>query len=67
MILAACNPNENILVENYVTIFQSPYEAVREADAIIICTEWDEFTTLDYSKVLAFNCITLNYITWLTL
>lgn len=35
----------------YVTICQDPYEAAKDADAIIILTEWDEFKTLDYARI----------------
>jgi len=35
----------------YVTISTDPYEAAKEADAIIVLTEWDEFKKLDYAKI----------------
>ena len=28
-----------------------PYEVVRDADCLIICTEWDEFKSIDYKKL----------------
>jgi UDPglucose 6-dehydrogenase len=34
-----------------VTICSSPYEAASGAHAIVICTEWDEFVSLDYSDI----------------
>ncbi|KND03198.1 nucleotide sugar dehydrogenase [Spizellomyces punctatus DAOM BR117] len=34
-----------------VTIFHDPYEAAKNADAIVVLTEWDEFKTLDYQRV----------------
>jgi UDPglucose 6-dehydrogenase len=40
-------------VSKCVTISQSAYEACAGADAIVVCTEWDEFKTLDYSKIYA--------------
>lgn len=41
------------LVENLVTICASPQEATRNAHAIVILTEWDEFKELDYKKLFA--------------
>ncbi|ORY95047.1 UDP-glucose/GDP-mannose dehydrogenase family, NAD binding domain-domain-containing protein [Syncephalastrum racemosum] len=38
-------------VENHVQICGSAYEAAQDADAVVICTEWDEFKTLDYGKI----------------
>ena len=29
----------------------SPYEAAQKAHAIVVCTEWDEFKSYDYSKI----------------
>ena len=37
--------------EKLVTISKDPYEAVRNAHALVICTEWDEFTALDYQRI----------------
>ena len=37
--------------EKLVTIAKDPYEAVRGAHAMVVCTEWDEFVTLDYQRV----------------
>jgi len=34
-----------------ITYCGNPYEAVRDADALIICTEWDEFRQADREKV----------------
>jgi len=41
-------PEEN---EQLLTFENDPYEAVREAHAIAIITEWDEFKTLDWQKI----------------
>ena len=30
---------------------QSPYEAARDADALLILTDWEEFTTLDLGRI----------------
>jgi UDPglucose 6-dehydrogenase len=37
--------------DKLVTIATDPYEAVRGAHAMVVCTEWDEFTALDYHRV----------------
>ncbi|KAJ3103940.1 UDP-glucose 6-dehydrogenase 1 [Phlyctochytrium planicorne] len=34
-----------------VNIFHNAYEAAKGVDAIVLVTEWDEFKTLDYTKV----------------
>ena len=39
--------------EPRLTVANSAYEAAKGAHAIAIVTEWDEFRTLDYSKILA--------------
>lgn len=36
-----------------VSYVADPYDAVLGADAIAICTEWDEYKTLDYKKIFA--------------
>ncbi|XP_064636878.1 UDP-glucose 6-dehydrogenase-like [Lineus longissimus] len=38
-------------VSNLVTIVDDPYEAARGAHALVVCTEWDEFKTLDYANI----------------
>ncbi|TXT13016.1 hypothetical protein VHUM_01417 [Vanrija humicola] len=42
-------------IKPHVTIQQSAEEACKGAEAIVICTEWDEFKTLDWEKIYA-NC-----------
>ena len=37
--------------DKLVTIATDPYEAVTRAHAMVVCTEWDEFTTLDYHRI----------------
>lgn len=37
--------------DRLVSIASDPYSAVQGAHAIVICTEWDEFVTLDYQKI----------------
>lgn len=36
-----------------VTSFSDPYESVRDSDALIIATEWDEFKACNWSEVKA--------------
>src|SRR5690606_12295571 len=36
---------------NALTIFDNAYEACKEAHAIAILTEWDEFVTYDWKKI----------------
>jgi len=38
-------------VRKRVTITHNHIDAIRSADAIVICTEWDEFKTYDYEKI----------------
>lgn len=40
-------------VKPLVTISHDPYEAVKDAHAVAICTEWDEFKTYDFAKIYA--------------
>lgn len=37
--------------DRLVTISSDPYDAVEGSHALIVCTEWDEFVTLDYEKI----------------
>ncbi|XP_052825507.1 UDP-glucose 6-dehydrogenase isoform X2 [Octopus bimaculoides] len=39
------------MVKEFVTICPCPYKAAEAAHAVVICTEWDEFITLDYSQI----------------
>lgn len=38
-------------VREVVKVFADPYEAVNGAHALVICTEWDEFISLDYQRI----------------
>ncbi len=42
------NESENA---EYLTVFTDPYEAARDAHAIAVLTEWDEFKTYDWQKI----------------
>jgi UDPglucose 6-dehydrogenase len=42
--------------EQRLTVATSPYEAARDAHALAVVTEWDEFKTLDYTKILESMC-----------
>ncbi|WOO42905.1 UDP-glucose 6-dehydrogenase [Rubellicoccus peritrichatus] len=35
----------------HVSVYQDPYEAVKDAHAVVILTEWDEFRELDYQRI----------------
>ena len=34
-----------------ITYHPDPYEAIRDAEALLICTEWEEFRQLDWERV----------------
>ncbi|XP_038069186.1 UDP-glucose 6-dehydrogenase-like [Patiria miniata] len=38
-------------VDRLVTVFSNPYEAIKGTHAFAVCTEWDEFKTMDYRAV----------------
>jgi UDPglucose 6-dehydrogenase len=38
-------------VKKSIEIFTDAYSAVENTHAIVICTEWDEFTELNYNKI----------------
>ena len=38
-------------VKELVTCYSSPYSASEGSHAVVVCTEWDEFKTLDWKKV----------------
>ncbi|GMR43458.1 hypothetical protein PMAYCL1PPCAC_13653 [Pristionchus mayeri] len=38
-------------VDKLVSVFSDPYEAAKDAHAIVVLTEWDEFKTYDYSRI----------------
>ena len=37
--------------KSLITICKDPYTAAADAHGIAVCTEWDEFATLDYQRV----------------
>lgn len=39
-----------------LTVASSPYDAARDAHAIAVVTEWDEFKHLDYARILQGMC-----------
>lgn len=43
-------PNARALLKD-VVYAKNPYEAIRGADALLVLTEWDEFTQLDFKKI----------------
>ncbi len=38
-------------VKQLVTVHGDAYEAAKGAHALVVCTEWDEFTTLNYKLI----------------
>ncbi|XP_030749317.1 UDP-glucose 6-dehydrogenase isoform X1 [Sitophilus oryzae] len=38
-------------IESHLSIFKDAYSATKDCHAIILCTEWDEFVTLDYEAI----------------
>ncbi|WVR07908.1 hypothetical protein IAU60_004951 [Kwoniella sp. DSM 27419] len=40
-------------IKEHVKICKSAEEACKDAEAIVVCTEWDEFKTLDWKKLYA--------------
>ncbi|XP_068918310.1 UDP-glucose 6-dehydrogenase isoform X3 [Tenebrio molitor] len=38
-------------VKKAITVYQDAYSACENSHAIVLCTEWDEFKTLDYHKI----------------
>lgn len=42
---------ETLLVKQHITVAKNIDEAVKDAHAIVILTEWDEFKTYDYGKI----------------
>jgi UDPglucose 6-dehydrogenase len=44
-------PNVKGVVGNTIQFADSPYEALENADALVIATEWNEFRTPDFTKV----------------
>ncbi|XP_075256354.1 UDP-glucose 6-dehydrogenase-like isoform X2 [Convolutriloba macropyga] len=36
---------------NAVEVMKNAYDACANSHAVVVCTEWDEFQTLDYSKI----------------
>lgn len=45
------NEKEIQRMKSLITIVHDPYQGACEAHAIAVCTEWDEFKTLDYQKI----------------
>ena len=38
-------------IRNLVTVHKEPYSALKDAHAIAVLTEWDEFRTYDWQKI----------------
>jgi len=46
-----CSETEFEHIKNNVKIYENAYDASYNSDAIVVCTEWDEFKTYDYEKI----------------
>lgn len=40
-----------LAAKKYVKVYKDVYAATASSDAIIVCTEWDEFKYLDYQQI----------------
>ncbi|MBS1534229.1 MAG: UDP-glucose 6-dehydrogenase [Bacteroidetes bacterium] len=49
--LAYSGANEPITIDKNVLVYQDPYEACKNAHAIVVLTEWDEFKTYDWKRI----------------
>ncbi|RZB39228.1 UDP-glucose 6-dehydrogenase [Asbolus verrucosus] len=38
-------------VKKAISVYQDAYSACKNSYAVVLCTEWDEFVTLDYHKI----------------
>ena len=45
-------PSDRKLLDSQVEVFEDAYSATQDAHAIAVLTEWDEFKTLDYGRLL---------------
>ncbi|XP_073975959.1 UDP-glucose 6-dehydrogenase sgl isoform X1 [Rhodnius prolixus] len=43
--------DEPEIVRNSISVYDNAYSATQGTHAIVICTEWDEFITLDFEKI----------------
>ncbi|KAK2712187.1 UDP-glucose 6-dehydrogenase-like [Artemia franciscana] len=41
----------SVNLSEVVTVSKNPYDAAVGSHAIVVCTEWDEFTSLDYERM----------------
>ncbi|MEZ6136375.1 MAG: UDP binding domain-containing protein [Pirellulaceae bacterium] len=44
-------PGDRTLIDSNVSIASDSYEAAKDAHAIAVMTEWDEFKTLDFQRI----------------
>jgi UDP-glucose 6-dehydrogenase len=50
-----------LLDKNDVMVREAAQEACKDAEAIVICTEWDEFRKLDWEKSKQGWCISFRW------
>jgi UDPglucose 6-dehydrogenase len=46
-------PNVKGVIGNKISYVDNQYDALKEADALVIATEWSEFRTPDFSKIVS--------------
>ncbi|XP_014665392.1 PREDICTED: UDP-glucose 6-dehydrogenase-like [Priapulus caudatus] len=46
-----CITTEPETVDKLVRLYDDPYAACSECHAVVVCTEWDQFVTLDYQRI----------------
>ena len=46
-------PNMNVLYGDKITFGNNAYDILNDADCLLICTEWSEFTSPNFNKIKA--------------
>jgi UDPglucose 6-dehydrogenase len=46
-------PNVKKKIGNKINLAANQYDAIKECDALIVATEWNEFRTPDFEKMLS--------------
>jgi UDPglucose 6-dehydrogenase len=46
-------PNVKAIIGDKITYCESRYDALKDADALVIATEWSEFRTPDFDKIIS--------------
>ncbi|KAL6612268.1 UDP-glucose dehydrogenase [Neocallimastix sp. 'constans'] len=51
VVMSLLKEGATVSIKNNIKIYDNAYDATNNSDAIVICTEWDEFKMLDYEKI----------------